>query len=779
MMHFTRTGIVLFALSFILTDGACQSQAESAQPIQGNLSIVPFPASLQKEEGSFVINERTFILADSFPSQSFDPLDVFRTIFKQKSGYAINEPKNVVARPDVKYIIRIIKSTAIANPEGYSLHVNPSEIIVTASHEQGVFYAFQTLRQIMRMDAFQDAKKERREWSVPAVEISDQPQFTYRGLHLDVCRHFMPVDFVKKYIDLLAYYKMNRFHWHLTEDQGWRIEIKQYPKLQEIAAWRDETLVGHYKETPDVYDGIRHGGFYTQEEIKEVVAYAAIRGVTIIPEIEMPGHAQAALAAYPELACTPGPFKVATTWGVFEDVLCPEEETFTFLQNVLDEVMELFPSKYIHIGGDECPKTRWKESSFCQSLMKREGLKDEDELQSYFIQRIEKYLNSKGRNIIGWDEILEGGLAPNATVMSWRGVSGGIEAAQKGHDVIMTPGTHCYFDHYQADPSFEPVAIGGLTTLEKVYAFNPVPSKLTSKESIHILGAQGNLWTEYIDSPEKAEYMAYPRAIALAEALWTPPSRKDWKGFVLRLSNHLERLDGMNVNYAKHLQIPVAVIQSGSSGLSLMWKTDLPDQQIFYTRDTSLHTWSTATTGESTLFAEPGPIYFRSGGSGVNQLNYNPTKAAKATISASSSPSGSYPGREGMETLIDGLTGKADFNGEDWCAWNGTAFSMTLAFHEEVKVDSIRLGTLSNPSAWIHMPQSIDIETSINGMTYKSVGKWNYGSMKPGRHDIIIHSPSNGMKYLRITILPIKSIPDGLPGAGRPAWTFIDEVSIY
>jgi hexosaminidase len=778
MMLITRTGIVLFALSCILADAVSQSNS-TRDTVQGNLSILPWPTLLDKHEGFFVIDDRTFILTDSFPSQSFDPLEVFRTVFKNKSGYAIHEPKNVVPRPDAKQIIRILHTPSIENTEGYSLTVHPTEIVIRASHEQGAFYAMQTLRQIMRMDALPDVKKERKDWSVPAVEISDQPQFGYRGLHLDVCRHYMPLDFVKKYIDLLAYYKMNRFHWHLTDDQGWRIEIKQYPKLQEIAAWREETLVGHYKETPDVYDGIRHGGFYTQEEIKEVVAYAALRGVTIIPEIEMPGHALAALSAYPELACTPGPFKAATTWGVFDDVFCPNEETFTFLENVLDEVMELFPSKYIHIGGDECPKTRWKESAFCQALMRKEGLKDEHELQSYFIQRIEKYLNSNGRNIIGWDEILEGGLAPNATVMSWRGVSGGVAAAQSGHDAIMTPGTHCYFDHYQADPAFEPVGFGGLTTLEKVYSFNPVPSKLTSKEATHILGAQGNLWTEYIASPAHAEYMAYPRAIALAEVLWTPASQKDWKGFVLRLSNHLERLDGMNVNYAKQLTVPTAMVQSGPEGLIVKWKTDLPDQQIFYTRDTSSQTWNSAFSGESNSFAESGPIFYRTGGSGIKKLTYQPTKARNATISAGSSPSGSYPGRQGLTTLIDGLEGKADFNGEDWCAWNNGAVTIDLNLNELIRVDSLEIGTLSNTGAWIHMPQSIDIETSVNGQTFKHYGKWVSGAIKPGRNIVLIQNASVEAKYLRLTISPITSIPDGLPGAGRPAWTFIDEISVY
>lgn len=348
---------------------------------------------------------------------------------------------------------------------------------------------------------------------------------------------------------------MNRFHWHLTDDQGWRIEIKKYPKLNEVAAWRDQTLIGKAGNASPKFDGQRYGGFYTQEEIKAVVAYAKDRGVTIIPEIEMPGHAVAALAAYPQFGCTNNDtLKVAQKWGVFNDIFCPTEETFSFLQDILDEVMELFPSTYIHIGGDEVPKLRWKQSAYCQQLMRTEGLKNEAELQSYFIQRIEKYLNSNGRQIIGWDEILEGGIAPHATIMSWRGINGGISAARSGHDAIMTPGAYCYLDHYQDDPAKEPLAIGGLTKLDKVYSYNPIPDSLTQEEAKHILGAQGNLWTEYLTTPEAIEYMAYPRAIALAEVLWTPASRKNFKDFLQRLTQHTDRLDGMNVHYATHFR---------------------------------------------------------------------------------------------------------------------------------------------------------------------------------------------------------------------------------
>ncbi|HZV70954.1 MAG TPA: beta-N-acetylhexosaminidase [Saprospiraceae bacterium] len=542
--------VSVLVMSLLIVMGCSGLSSSQTETIEGNLAIAPLPSAMEAGTGFFLINEKVKILTNTKNFPHFDPFKVFNEVFEKKSGYALSFLHDKAALKDSSQLIKVSFVFNTSNPEAYSLRVKSSGILITAGSELGVFYAFQTLRQIMRLDAVPDAKGSQRSWSVPYVDITDEPRFSYRGMHLDVSRHFFPVEFVKKYIDLLAYYKMNYFHWHLTDDQGWRVEIKKYPKLQEIAAYRDETLIGRFGEKPPRYDSTRYGGYYTQDQIKDVVKYASDRAVTIVPEIEMPGHSLAALAAYPELACTSGPFKVATTWGVFNDVYCPEDSTFAFLENVLDEVLTLFPSKYVHIGGDECPKTRWGQSQFCQNLMKDEGLKTANELQSYFIQRIEKYLNSKGKTVIGWDEILEGGIAPNATVMSWRGIKGGIEAAKAGHNVVMTPGDYCYFDHYQGDRATEPLAIGGFTSVEKVYSFDPVPAELSETEAKHILGAQGNVWTEYIDTPEKAEYMAYPRAVALSEVLWTRSSRRDWKEFSPRLAKHLERLDGLNVNYA-------------------------------------------------------------------------------------------------------------------------------------------------------------------------------------------------------------------------------------
>jgi len=457
------------------------------------------------------------------------------------------------------------------NSEAYELSVDNTGVSIQASSPAGIFYGIQSLVQILPANILK-TNKLADEISLPFVRIVDKPRFSYRGMHLDVCRHFFPPSDIKKYIDLLALHKMNKFHWHLTEDQGWRIEIKKYPKLQEIAAFRNETLVGHYNDQPHQFDGKRYGGFYTHEEVKDIVEYAQKRHITVIPEIELPGHSQAALTAYPELACTDGPFEVLTKWGVSNEVYCPKEETFTFLENVLLEVMELFPSEYIHIGGDECPKVRWKESAFCQKLIREKNLKDEHGLQSYFIGRIEKFLNGHGRNIIGWDEILEGGLAPNATVMSWRGVAGGLEAAKQKHNVIMTPNSHCYLDYYQSDHKDEPLAIGGFLPLKTVYSYEPIDAELTAEQSKYIQGVQGNVWTEYIPDFKKVEYMAFPRASAIAEIGWSS-KEKDYNDFISRLDNLKEYLNALGVNYADHTADVIAS-SSQNNGLNIDLKSE-------------------------------------------------------------------------------------------------------------------------------------------------------------------------------------------------------------
>jgi hexosaminidase len=769
--------LVKWLWAFCILCIGCKGKAQEI--IKGELLVLPKPVSMMAGNGTMTLNDATHLLVDSFPSFDFDPFAVFREVFQKKSGYPLKDIQSLSNKHSVNGAIVIHYSIENTEREGYQLEINTDAIHIYASGAHGIFYALQTIRQMSRMDAREDATDNKRQWILPAVRITDYPQFSYRGMHLDVVRHFMPLDFVKKYIDQLAYYKMNRFHWHLTDDQGWRIEIKRFPRLQEVAAWRDKTLIGHYRETPDRYDSTRYGGYFTQDEIKEVVAYASMRGVTIIPEIEMPGHAQAALTAYPKLGCTSAGYEVAGTWGVFDEVFCPKESTFTFLQSVLDEVIGLFPSPYIHIGGDECPKTRWKSCLHCQSLMQREGLKDEHELQSYFITRIEKYLNGKGRMIIGWDEILEGGLAPNATVMSWRGIKGGIEAARTGHDVIMTPGSHCYFDHYQADPATEPLAFGGLTTIEKVYSFNPVPADLSAEEAKHILGAQANLWTEYIDSPEKAEYMAYPRAIALAEVLWNYPASRDFTDFANRLYRHLPSIDGMDVHYCKNFIDPTIKTFSTKNGLAIIWTSAFKDWPVYYTRDTTSHQWMKASVGDTTIIADGGLVFYKGASNKIRSINYAPSKAVTAEITSAPAPDSQYPGADGVRTLINGLAGNVDFNGTDWCAWKGKEFNIDLRFPDPTRVDSVGITFLHSPGAWIHQPVSILIKGSSDGKTYVDLASWQSSPTSSGRHKIVLDGKGKTLKQLRIHVLPLLAIPEGKPGAGRSAWAFFDEVSIY
>lgn len=508
------------------------------------IAVIPEPQSLVIANSAFIFNNDVTISYNS--SELGQQASYFIDLIASTFDIKISESEEEGAG---NLILKLGSKKDTLGKEGYLMNITEKRIAIRASSPSGIFYGLQSLFQILLSgNAISD--DDEKEIIIPTIKITDKPRFKYRGMHLDVCRHMFPVEFIKKYIDLLAYYKFNTFHWHLTEDQGWRIEIKKYPNLTEIGSQRKETLIGHGGKTPFEYDGLPYGGYYTQDEIRSIVAYAAERQITVIPEIEMPGHSLAALASYPELGCTGGPYEVATRWGVFDDIYCTKDETFEFLENVMLEVMDLFPSEYIHIGGDEAPKARWKECNTCQNTMKREGLKDEHELQSYFIQRMEKFLNKHGRKIIGWDEILEGGLAPNATVMSWRGTEGGIAAAKMGHDAIMTPGSHCYFDHYQADRETEPLAIGGFTTLEKVYSYEPVPVSFTEEEAAHILGAQGNVWTEYMDNSDYVEYMILPRMAALSEVLWT--GEKDWKSFQNRIKGHFIIYNKLGYNYCDH-----------------------------------------------------------------------------------------------------------------------------------------------------------------------------------------------------------------------------------
>ena len=512
-------------------------------------AIIPAPVSLVSMNGSFTFSEKSKIILSTLNNETKLAADYLALLIKNPTGLSIPVEQG---SKEISHSVFMSFDPSIVNDEGYVLNITPKKIIIKAKSAVGMFYAVQTLRQLLPVEVEKKKIVEGLILSVPACEIKDEPRFVYRGMHLDVGRHMFPVAYIKRYIDMLALHKLNTFHWHLTEDQGWRIEIKKYPRLTEIGGFRKETLIGFGKASPQVFDGKPYGGFYTQEEVKDIVAYAKSKFITIIPEIEMPGHALAALAAYPEFSCTGGPFEVATRWGIFPDVYCAgKDATFSFLEDVLSEVIDLFPGKYIHIGGDECPKDRWKKCQACQKRIKEEGLKDEKELQSYFISRIEKFLISKNRKLIGWDEILEGGLAPEATVMSWRGIEGGIEAAKQKHDVIMSPNQYVYFWWYQCEPEGQPLAAGGYLPLEKVYSYDPLPAELNATEQKYILGLQGCLWSEYVDSPELLEYMVYPRMFAIAETAWTPASKKDFEAFLSRFEIVKKRYDVIGINYFK------------------------------------------------------------------------------------------------------------------------------------------------------------------------------------------------------------------------------------
>jgi len=523
--------------------GACEPGKKITMK---RINVIPAPASISASAGVFTLNPSTVIQAGAgalsvatMLQGLLQPATGWRLGLEEVSGNDVGE--NTI-------LLTTAGADATLGGEGYELEVSGRSMVIRAPHPAGLFYGVQTLRQLLPPEIEAGTVQAGMAWSVPAVLIRDLPRFKWRGSMLDVSRYFYPVEFIKRFIDLMALHKMNVFHWHLVDDQGWRIEIKKYPRLTAIGSQRESTpVVGDRNKA----DGRPYGGFYTQEQISEVVAYAAGRFVTVVPEIEMPGHSMAALASYPELGCTGGPYKVRTFWGIEDEVYCAgNEKVYAFVEDILDEVLKLFPGEFVHIGGDECPKTRWKACPQCQAMISKLGLADEHELQSHFVRHMETFLNSRGRRLIGWDEILEGGLAPNAAVMSWRGMEGGIQAAREKHEVVMTPMSHCYLDFYQsADPKSEPEAIGNCLPLEQVYTFEPVPAALTPEEGKYVLGAQCNVWTEYMPTPRQVEYMTYPRASALSEIMWSPAAPRDFTEFKTRLSSLLLRLKQLNVNY--------------------------------------------------------------------------------------------------------------------------------------------------------------------------------------------------------------------------------------
>lgn len=573
--------LLMAALAAVLGACAVPSGNTPAEPV----SVIPQPQHIRQDEGFFTVDRKTAVFLQEPDSQFVRIAGFLNEKLAAAAGFSLPVETDALANGNRKGLFFL--NTGLPD-EAYHLNVTPAKVVIEYGTGAGAFYGLQTLLQLLPTEIF---ARERQgvKWTVPCCDIDDAPRFAYRGMHLDVCLHFFDVDFLKRYIDLMALHKVNRFHWHLTEDQGWRLEIKRYPLLTEKGQWRKETVVGSLSS--GIYDGQPYGGYYTQEQVRELVKYAAERYVTIIPEIEMPGHALAAIACYPELSCgLEDSYETATKWGVFKQVYCPKEETFKFLENVMDEVFELFPSKLVHIGGDECPKASWKACEHCQKLIKQLGLKDEFELQSWFIQRMERYINEKGHEIIGWDEILQGGLAPNAKVMSWLGEEGGIKAAQQHHEVVMAPYPKYYLDYWQADPESEPLAMGGPTLLKTMYDYDPVPAVLTPEEQAYIIGVEGCVWTEYMPTPARVEYMAYPRMCAIAESGWTKAD-KDWTGFARRLEHHFARLDALEVGSCKAFFDPYIELHPDTAYDKVVTMTvDAPDAEIRYTLDGSVPT---------------------------------------------------------------------------------------------------------------------------------------------------------------------------------------------
>ncbi|MFZ1527498.1 MAG: family 20 glycosylhydrolase [Ferruginibacter sp.] len=738
-------------------------------------NIIPAPVSLKMDKGSFTIDNNTSILVNG---PQFDQAGRY-LLEKIKDLYGIQlqlidykTSMRVRLNKDVKTIRLALDETADGREGAYTFSVTDRGVQVVSQNGSGIFYGIQTLLQLM--PAKRDALL-----SIPQLSITDYPRFGYRGMHLDVGRHFFPVSFVKKYIDYLAYHKYNNFHWHLTEDQGWRIEIKKYPKLTQVGSCRAQTLVGHYGT--GIYDGKPYCGFYTQEQIKEIVQYAAERYINVIPEIEMPGHSVAALASYPYLGCTKGPYKTMETWGVMDDVYCAgNDSTFNFLQDVLDEVMALFPSAYIHIGGDECPKEKWKQCAKCQLRIKENNLKDEHGLQSYFIQRIEKYVNSKGKKIIGWDEILEGGLAPNATVMSWRGEDGGIEAARQNHDVIMTPGGWCYLDHSQRKNE-DSLTIGGYTTLEKVYGYEPVPAALTADQSKYILGAQGNVWTEYMEYPSKVEYMIFPRMSALSEVLWSPKEKRDWKNFETRIPSLFERYKLWGANYSNaYYDLEATVIPLPNDGVGWKLQTTQTGGEIIYTKGKDA----------SALYNYNKPIAVLQSGEFCAELK-NPNqqlhrnvicqsffinKASGKKISLTTPPSKSYAG-SGAFTLVDGIqNSKGMGRSSEFLGFNGTDLNAVIDLGKIQPVNNIILHAFEQADSWIYAPAQVIFYSSADGKNFTEIESFS----TPGARSNHIYRTEKKLnaRYIKVWAKNFGAIPSGKPGAGTPAWLFADEIEI-
>ena len=686
----------------------------------------------------------------------------------------------------------IIDTNTAWKKEEYRLEVKKKSVTLTAGTAEGLFRGTQTLMQLLPPQIYSDDPAENVKWRIPCVRITDYPRFGWRGMHLDVCRHFFDKEFVKKYIDILAMHKLNVFHWHLVDDQGWRIEIKKYPKLTEVGAWRVDREESPWDSRTPQQPGEKatYGGFYTQDDIREIVDYAAERYITVVPEIEMPAHVGSALAAYPEFSCTGGPFTVPPggVWPITDIYCAGKDETFAFLEDVLTEVMDLFPSEYIHIGGDEADKTEWKRCPNCQVRIRKEGLKDEHELQSWFVKRIERFLVDNGRKLIGWDEILQGGLAPEAAVMSWQGFEGGIEAATSGHRAVMAPASHCYFNVYQGDPATEPESFRGQLTLRKVYSFEPVPAELSPEESEYIIGAQGCLWTEYITDGATAEYMILPRLTALSEVVWTPTGQRSWEGFNHRLTHMMKRFDEAGINYSRgSYRVDMsASFDEESNSIVLEMISEQPSPEIRYTTDGTdpqinspryrkALKLNESTTVRAAIFDNGKMI----GGISLKKITIN--KATGRKVNYNIPYSDRYRGH-GDNTLVNGISGTGDFNDGHWQGFEGTDMDVVIDLGKEADITTVSSSYMAAVGSWIFLPQSVEYSFSGDGNNFTALGtvRTDIDPAVQGNMTEIYSStfPSVTARFVRIVARGLITCPPWHAGAGNKAWLFCDEISI-
>ena len=755
---------------------ACSSVQQSA-----DYRVVPLPNEITPMEGkAFTLDNRVKIL---YPEGDAD----MQRNAGFLAGYVLESTGKtlaVEAGATGSHAIVLRLGLQTENPEAYLLEVNEDQVTITGSSAAGVFYGIQTLRK--SLPVAKDAQV-----VLPPVRVNDAPRFAYRGMMLDVCRHFFSLDSVKRYIDILALHNINRFHWHLTDDQGWRIEIKKYPQLTQIGSQRKETVIGR---NSGKYDGIPYGGYYTQEEAREIVAYAKDRYITVIPEFEMPGHMQGVLAAFPELGCTGGPYDVWTQWGVSEDVICAgNDKSLELIKDVLAELIEIFPSEYIHVGGDECPKTRWEKCPKCQAKIRQLGLKDDKEhtaeqrLQSYIITEAEKFLNAHGRKIIGWDEILEGGVAPNATVMAWRGAGEGVKAAKMRHDVIMVPTTYFYFDYYQTNIlDEEPLAIGGYVPIEKVYSFEPYQKELTAEENKHIIGLQANLWTEYITSFRHVEYMVLPRMAALSEIQWTQPQFKDYGDFLERMPKMFDIYDIYGYNYARHLfDVKANFLPDTAAGTLTVTLSTLDGANIHYTLDgTKPSANSPKYTGPLTLKENctfKAAAIRPAGSSRVYTAEINLNKASLKPIALLQPLKAPYI-FNGALNLVDGLTGDANYKTGRWIAFYGNDMEAVIDFKQPTEISSVEIHTCVEKGDWVFDARGFSVAVSDDGKNFTAVASEDYPVATPDSpNGVLAHKltfePRNA-RYLKVVALSERRIPDWHTGKGYTGFLFVDEIVV-